>query len=1061
MGDVEMQRQINAEREMPEAEETRLRTENVKLRRELKLFRLAEEEQLALDSQGKQLWELTQAEWIARWPRDERKPIGFLERHKAIVRKALQEGKQVPAEVLADYADLRKLAARQPAAALPASAASKAGMEIQAAWSPEELPLSRLPMAVKTLQKEKTRLQASIKQLEEKVKTVSEIGGWLARERRRLDLVEKRIAIQKVKERMQQRLLECFEKRQADKESWRLGQQQRTARIKRDSIIIRIRQIKSELPNMDAEVADKIRELLEGIDVAYMGKRAIAKVAKLRIALTDPDFEVPPDMLDLLDRVDQKNIGELTDAELGEMRNAIVHWVEMNREAQYYRIGSERIRAEKLVFDAISEMRPPQEVAEELQRFFPLLWEKAKEKGTTILDEFLGIGQTQWILIVENLAGKDSWLYKVLGEGIEEGRRRQLDLKFRYEDGFERGVQKLRIANLPYWLHEEQTFNNAGASMILRRGEKLALFMMSQDEDARESALKAGLGSRRRAGWRNKPRKISEGLLEEVARGLDPTEQAFVTLVGGIFEMTYRDMNEVYEQRYGHPLPKIENWYHKDTMPVGRASSLEEQKAIEGFNKRNLRPGVPKGRVRSRKGVVVPLYLNSIEYDLMQAINYAATYAGLEIPVYQAAKLLTDPKYGIREQLTESYGERTWKHLVRGLRDVYSDAEALSTVENFFAKTREMMTIAWLSLSPFTTLKIFLGFENANAYVHIDYLIRGFAEFTAHPKQVDALNQAMSPYYRDRAQRGFTRDLAEGLRSLESAGLIHAKRTMAQYGMLPIQLTDRSLVSPVMRGAVLQVLAEIQKGELSKETLLGIGHLVEGKNLQRLTPAEQAELSYRFADFVVTRTQDQRLPEYRSALSRSTSAAGFSKFFTMFGSNTNTNLNILLRAIGEFSRAKDKGKAVGRLAHIFFLVLVVTPMSMAFVSALRNHLLKRYGDDDDEQKKMWLGVLADYARELTGLSYFIRDLGDGALTILQKHRVREFSVPPVQLLNDLFEVGRRGFAWATAEDRYDRNKRMWAFLDKASEWLMMVGEIPLVMPKRYLVEYLRKKAAGE
>jgi hypothetical protein len=382
-------------------------------------------------------------------------------------------------------------------------------------------------------------------------------------------------------------------------------------------------------------------------------------------------------------------------------------------------------------------------------------------------------------------------------------------------------------------------------------------------------------------------------------------------------------------------------------------------------------------------------------------------------------------------------------------------------VENFFAKTREMLTIGYLSINPFSMLKIFLGFANASIYVHVDHLVQGYAEAIAHPLRTDEMNQAMSPYYRDRVQRGFTRDLAEGLKSLEAAGLIHAKRTAAQIGMLPIQLADKAAVSPVMRGAVMQVLAEVAAGELSKETLLGIGHLVKDKPLAKFTPAEVMDLAYRFADFVVTRTQDQRLPEYRSALSRATALGGFTKFFTMFGSNTNTNLNIIRRAIGEFNRAKDKGKAGGRLARILFLTLVVVPTAEAMVNALRAKLLRRYGDDDDEQKKMWLAVLADYARNVAGLSYFIRDLADGAITIVQKHRIAEFTVPPVQLMNDSFEVMRRGWAWVTATNSIDRNRRMWSFIDKASDFLLMVGEIPLVMPKRYLVEYLRRRAAGE
>jgi len=125
-GDEEEQRQLQAEANMEPAEQTRLRAENARLRRELKMFREVEKEGLSKGSFGKELWQITQAEWIARWPKDERKPVGFLESHKARVREAILSGKPVPDDVLADYPDLRRISSELAAAPVEAVAPAAA-----------------------------------------------------------------------------------------------------------------------------------------------------------------------------------------------------------------------------------------------------------------------------------------------------------------------------------------------------------------------------------------------------------------------------------------------------------------------------------------------------------------------------------------------------------------------------------------------------------------------------------------------------------------------------------------------------------------------------------------------------------------------------------------------------------------------------------------------------------------------------------------------------------------------------------------------------------------------
>lgn len=899
------------------------------------------------------------------------------------------------------------------------------------------------------LEMEQLALQEQIADLKESAKGDERIWKDIEKLTNTAGRLEREIALARMREKMGKRIADCQQRRKDDRARWKAAEQGKRQQQQVDKLLNDMRKIKDKLKYMHPEAAEPIRELLDDIDLSISGKGFIRNLSKLKSALEgEESIDIPADWISGLDAVAGKSIYALTYNELQNLANNVMFWYNYNRELETIRVGSESQRKEEAIERALGEMKKENELLSHInaiQKPGEKRWESVKR----FLNTMLGIGQMQYNLIVEWVAGQKSVMYDLFVRKIGEGRRKELELKHSWEDFWTARMEMLNIGNLQRWLGESYDLEiQQGRVLTLTRGQKISLYLHSQNFDNRESITGAGIGFRRNTQYRNRPLKVSEAALGRLAKEMTPTEIRLVKIAQDMMDIQAEAMDPVYLERYGFPLPRIENYWHKDVMPVGRGKTTEEESAIEAARRRTMRPGVPKGRTKERAGVVVPIYLNSVEQDIMDSINEAAAYAGLEIPVYQAYKLLSDRDF--KQALSDRYGELLVREINNGLRDIVGESHALPLIEQYFAKTRQMLQTAYLTLNPFTWLKLMLGYLNGLTYVKAQYMAQGFADFIMHPMRTDQLNQAMSPYYRDRMEIGFTRDVAEPQKTYESGKLIKAKSWYRKMGVKPLQMADRVAVNPVMRGAYLQAMHEMETGKLSESVQQALVDELQSTPVHALTPIQRIELAYRYADWVVQRTQDQRLPEYRSPLSRATALGGLTKFFTMFGSNTNTNLNIILRAVNNLRQNPGSKTAIKQLAGTIFLMMVIVPASEAMVNAIRNFMLRRYGDDEDR----WKQVLNDYGNNVTSLSYFLRDSWQAINAGVKGQWGSELQIAPVQVMNDTYRAVADTIKAMTDRGTYNGNK--WAkAADEMVELVMLYSQIPGIMPKRYIQELIK------
>jgi len=795
-----------------------------------------------------------------------------------------------------------------------------------------------------------------------------------------------------------------------------------------------LRKIKPE--RMAPQYGEEVAALLEGIDLVRLNKPATLRLTRTREFLNNhPEAELPDYMLDKIARLDKTNVKDISFTDLQDIYTAIMHLAHLDRTLKEIKVGRLQYDRMQAVSDAIAEMKPAERVVEETIRF----QEAKKNRTVQAIVATLGIRQDHYDLIVESLAGPNSAMDKVLYQGVKEGIIRQIEYRQRSYRQFMEDLAAASFTVAPKeiasWLAEEVTTGR----FTLTRGERMALFRHSLNQDNITSLLSEGFGFKHSADP-NRIYQIEEAELQEILTSLTEDELRFAGRpVQNLFENQYLELNDIFYEKNGYPLPKEDNYFPKEVMPLSRGEDFEKQEALERFRGQFMRIGLSKGMLEKRVRVRKPVYLNPITYDINKSIMRSGAYIGLEMPLSNASRLLYDKDF--RRELSARYGEQTWKEIEKGLRDIAGEWQDYTITEELFRKGKNKMTTAMLSLS-WAIPKQVLSAPFYLTYVKSRYWLQGMINTTFNYEEVKARHKLNSPEFTERAVAGgMERDVADVFKAAAEQRLYGGKGPLPQRMMGGLRYFDLHTVAGGMEGAVLQVLDELEAGELSREPRIALKWELEqlGKPLAELTPAEKMHLAYKFADFITERTQDIASPEHRSALSRGTTAE---QFFTWFGSTTNQMLNMTKRSFREWRRTGDK-EAFAKFAKALFLIFVVNTLGEMGIDVLREKLYGR------KTKRSFLGRLAEIWASPV---FFVRDIVRSAVSKIERGSFAGFDIdiPILRIPDLLIEAVVNGFKAATEEAAADRKKAAVKFIDAALNLSLMLKGLPYETPKRFL-----------
>ena len=806
--------------------------------------------------------------------------------------------------------------------------------------------------------------------------------------------------------------------------------------VRKDAISNLKKTIKGlDIAKLSPQEAEPVKTLLKDLDLVEHRKQTFLKLNKTKEYLEkNPDAEMPEYVLERLSILDKKDINTFSTGDLEDIQNSIAHYVHLNKVKNQIKVGREQRRASEVLKNSIGEMKSPVKAKNDIVQSQKSKIGKLKKTGQLIVDTF-GIRHDHYDLIIESLSGPNSTMDKVLYQGPKEGIIKELKYKqdvyktFHEDIDIETFQRKFNIKDIGAWQNEKVLIKG----LNFTRGERMALYRHSLHADNRRAILEGGYGLKQ-SDNPYKIHKMSEETLNAILSSLTPAEKMFAGQpVANLFDNQGKELGKVFYEKNNYPLPLIDNYYPKEVMKVSLGEKQETESVLEELKHKWVRIGLSKGMLKSRVKSKLPIYLNSLAYDINKSVTHAAAYVGLEIPLSNASKLLYDKTF--KANLITRYGLQTWREIDKGLRDIAGDYLSYSTVEEILLKGKNKLSTAYLGINPFVMAKQILSYPLYNIYVKPKYLMQGYADYVMDLKGTLNRHKMYSPEFAERVEGGYSRDVADVFKSGAEKRLYKGKTTIPEKVMGGIQLLDLAAVIPGTQGAVLQVLDEIQIGTFSPEVKTALD--ITTIEAQKLNPEDKLKLAYKFADYVTERTQPMFSPEHRSSLSRGTPVE---KIATQFSSFTNQALNLIRRTYREARRTNDP-KMYAKVAKVLFYLLVVNAGGVFVIDDIRDRLYKR-------KRRTYGEAVLD---SVSSYFYFLRDLEKSVVSKVKRGDWGGFdiNIPILSFANVIGGTIASGIRMI-AGDKSKREKETRKFIDKSLEVILTTGGLPYRTPKRML-----------
>lgn len=793
--------------------------------------------------------------------------------------------------------------------------------------------------------------------------------------------------------------------------------------------------------------ANTIKEIQESVDFTKPTKKTFARLLGTRQYLeTNLEAEVPDYVYEDLKRLEKLNRDTMTLDQLRSMASAVAHHAHLEKVKKTIRVGREIKKAHEVLESSVNEMKPPAKIKSDIVSSQKGKAGKIKHAGRLIKDTF-GIRHDHYDLVVESLAGINSTMDRVLYQGVKEGIKDQLAYRqktfgqFQKDLNLENFQKKHKIKDIAAWQNERVQVGK----FDLSKGEKMSLYRHTLNENNLRHIIEGGFGFK----FGKDPTRvyrITEEELNAVLKSLTDAEKEFAgKSVTNLFDNQHEALSKIFYEKNGYLLPKEIDYYPIDVMKTTLPSQLERESTLEELKHKFIRVGLKKGMLIDRKKSKLPIFLNSIAYDINKSVMNSAAYVGLEIPLTNASRLLYNRNF--KAAIFNRYGFQTWKELEKGLRDIAGDWQSYTTVQELLMLAKNNLTTAILGINPFVMLKQFLSYSLYNAYIKPQYLIQGFIDHVVHPLDLLERHKMYSPELVERVAGGYSRDVADVFKSGAEKRLYAGKKSVKEGLMGGIKLFDINAVSPGMQSAVLQVLDEIEAGKFSLE----VAKALDMKTIDptKISPEDKMKLAYKFADWCTQRTQPMFSPEHRSSLSR---GATVEKLATQFSSFTNQALNLIRRTWREALRTGDP-KIYAKLGKVLFLLLVVNTGGVFVIDSIRDRIYKR------KQRRGFGEAILD---SVASYFYFIRDLERSVVSKVKMGTWRgyDISIPVWGAANTFGDVIADGIGALTEKSYTKRKKRAASFMDNALEIFLMLNGIPYKTPKKIITRGGKKRKSA-
>ena len=767
--------------------------------------------------------------------------------HKRAVKKAIDEGKSVPQNVLEEYPNLitTETVTEKETAKLQENIKELTKYEQMLKDNPEtfgglvspsqgkafsdfiDVKLKKYRRLLEQMGKKKMT-KFAIKEVRELIKKKESIktlkAEFKAKERARIEK-------DKVKR---------AEKKQREAENKLLKSMQKLSTAK-----------------MRPEFEKSAKELLKGYDLKSksLTQKNKLKLTDLRNEVEsfqkeDSAYVVPQDVLDKIKRLNNKFIKNMTPKEVQELQDLVDHIVNENKNAG-------KLLGEERAYDGNEAVKQSlKDIGDS-----DLVEIKEVNDYTKLLGNFIAAFGKWEVLQPERVVAStvgwnfDSPFVKWTYGTLNKGQKKSLNFLRDSTKYIEKGLKGVKAKDY----NRTKVYNFENGDMTLKRGEALAIYMHSLNKDNARHITEGGA----RPENRTKTMKLTESDFNQIKDSLTKTDKKVIATAQHFFEVLAKDaINETSLDVLGYYLARVTNYFPIVTDKMFENADLNKflgGTIIEGFS-----------FLKERANAENPIMLLNI-FDVMERAKIdVAKYYGFARPLRNAKMMLGNSR--ISQAIKAKYGHEKPITIMRTLmKDIEQNKPLKSETEKTFDWLIGNYQRAILGFNPGIMVKQIASLPTASAVLDPKYFLPSLKRKTSK----DIKEQYSSlVWFRD---QGFiTKETGEAQKLTK----IGHKPSWYTAG---IRLVDRAAIDRIWSWAEEQTAQTTSMKEGSSEFYNAVAELTE---------------------LAIYRTQPNYTLMQRPELSRTKSQ--FVRLLTMFTTQRFQNYGLLYQGVAEVKSGKIK-----------------------------------------------------------------------------------------------------------------------------------------------------------
>jgi hypothetical protein len=830
-------------------------------------------------------------------------------------------------------------------------------------------------------------------------------------------------------------------------------------RAKVRKLVSDIEKVRKNLPKMHPTEAQPIKDILESIDLVKRQKTSMMQLGKIREWLqTNPEAEMPDYIMEKLQRLDHRNLNDITTDELEAIHDTIMHYAHLNKLKNQLKFKKSDRELTQAITESVSQMKAPKKIKDEIISSSKSKFEWINKPVQWFVN-MMGLGHDNYSLIVETLSGPRSVAMDVLVNQIQEGRNTQLRYQQNAPEEFQKSLggmtnfkKRYGIKDIDKWL-DEKTIKG---KIEITRDEKIAIYLHSLSEDNMRHITNGGFAFEV-GPHRDQVFKFSEQDVADVVKSITPVEKEYANAISEAFQREGDDIAKVFLEVNGYPMPRVEDPYFRiEPVRSTLTPTSQAKSAVEEFKNNFIRIGLNKGRLIQRTKSDLPIYLKGATKVLIQSVDWASSYIGLEKPLLNARKLMHGKGEIWKNEIIHRYGSETFKLMEEGLKDIAGSRDSLSSSEKLILWLRNNAATAMLGLpNPFPILKQMTSIPIYNIYVPAKYIIQGFVENAFKHNEIVDRHKLYSAEFTERKYGGFNREVSDIVHASSQRGqLIGGGENLKQKSMKGLQAGDLFSVVPGMHAAVLQGLAELESGKLSEYVKLAMD--IEESEIPNLSATDKLKLAYKYGDWVTNHTQSTSNPLDMSSLRR---AKGLTGLLTQFGSDLQAQLNLVRRLYGEARRNRDV-KHWARLIYALFIIYVVTQTEETMVDVFRRKVM---GYKPKKGQTLFNQLAWGLLDKPMAQMFFLRDVYQATKSKVQNgvFAGQDIQIPVARGVNVATDALAEWVKVMTEKNIAKRDKALMAALDSSAEATTLIVGIPYSTPKGIIKRFIEPEKSAK